>query len=184
MSPHPNSVVVVSPSGLVRELLASLLHTRGVQRVMGCATLQDGLLQASSASMLVCDASNLSSTEFENYRGLLTRQNPALRVLRLDESSGAAALATLLPPPASRRPDGHLPHDSLTALEGEVMLGVAAGLRNAEIARRMRRSAKTIEKHRASVLRKLGLRSVAQLTAYALRHRLIDGDSLLVPNRE
>jgi DNA-binding NarL/FixJ family response regulator len=54
------------------------------------------------------------------------------------------------------------------------MLAVASGKRNASIARRMRRSSKTVEKHRANAMRKLGLRTVAQLTAYAIRHRLLD----------
>ena len=76
------------------------------------------------------------------------------------------------------------PHDLLTPLELEVMLAIAAGLRNADVARRMRRSAKTVEKHRANALRKLGFRNVAQLTAYALRHELLDGDSILGPRAE
>jgi DNA-binding NarL/FixJ family response regulator len=59
------------------------------------------------------------------------------------------------------------------------MLAVAAGLRNADIARRMRRSSKTVEKHRANALRKLGFRNVAQLTAYAIRYRLLDMDAIL-----
>jgi DNA-binding CsgD family transcriptional regulator len=179
MSPQTYPVVVVSPSKLVRELLGGLLQARGVRRLAACATLRESLELAASAVLLVCDATALSSIDFQNYRGALRRQNPALRVVRLDESSGAAAIATLLQPlpPIARaeRP----PHEALTPLESEVMLGVAAGLRNAEIARRMRRSGKTVEKHRANALRKLGVRNVAQLTAYALRHRLLDGDALL-----
>jgi len=36
-----------------------------------------------------------------------------------------------------------------------------------------------VEKHRANLLRKLGFRNVAQLTAYALRHGLLDADAII-----
>jgi DNA-binding NarL/FixJ family response regulator len=126
----------------------------------------------------------MSAVEFASFQTRAGQLHPELRVIRLDDTSGAAVLdaavtATL---PAARA--GSRLHDSLTPLEAEVILAVAAGLRNVDIARRMRRSAKTIEKHRANALRKLGIRSVAQLTAYALRHRLLDGDSILGPRSE
>jgi DNA-binding NarL/FixJ family response regulator len=47
----------------------------------------------------------------------------------------------------------------------------------------MRRSCKTIEKHRANLLRKLGMRTVAELTAYAIHHGLLRADAILAPRR-
>jgi DNA-binding NarL/FixJ family response regulator len=75
------------------------------------------------------------------------------------------------------------PHEQLTPLEAEVLLAVASGQRNAEIARHMRRSSKTVEKHRANLLRKLGFRNVAQLTAYAIRHGLLNTEAILTRRR-
>jgi DNA-binding NarL/FixJ family response regulator len=60
--------------------------------------------------------------------------------------------------------------DKLTQREKEVMRLVAAGCRTREIAQRLSLSDKTIEKHRASVMRKLGLRSAAAMAAYAIAH--------------
>lgn len=179
MQTTAHEIVIVSPRSLVRELLAALLHARGIPRVTGCASPAEGLALAPSARAIVCDAAGMPPPGFDAFRESARNLNAQLHVLRLDESSGPAgidAVVSALHPAALGAP---LPHETLTPLESEVMLGVAAGLRNSDIALRMRRSAKTVEKHRANALRKLGVRSVAQLTAYALRHRLLDGESLL-----
>jgi len=60
--------------------------------------------------------------------------------------------------------------DNLTEREREVTRLIAAGYRTREIATRLSLSCKTIEKHRASVMRKLGLRSAAAVAAYATSH--------------
>lgn len=60
--------------------------------------------------------------------------------------------------------------DNLTDREKEVTRLIAAGYRTREIASRLSLSSKTIEKHRASVMRKLGLRSAAAVAAYATSH--------------
>ncbi|HEY6927359.1 MAG TPA: response regulator transcription factor [Steroidobacteraceae bacterium] len=60
--------------------------------------------------------------------------------------------------------------DNLTEREKEVTRLIAAGYRTREIAGRLSLSCKTIEKHRASVMRKLGLRSAAAVAAYATSH--------------
>jgi len=174
--------VVVSPSSLLRELLAALLRARGVGRVITCPSTAESLSLATTAPWFVCETGEASAAEFARYRESLARLNPRLKVIRVEEAGGVAALDCVV---AASRPGARdpRPHDSLTPLELEVMLAIAAGLRNAEVARRMRRSAKTVEKHRANALRKLGFRSVAQLTAYALRHELLDGDSILGPPR-
>jgi DNA-binding NarL/FixJ family response regulator len=60
--------------------------------------------------------------------------------------------------------------DRLTEREKEVTRLIAAGYRTREIADRLSLSNKTIEKHRASIMRKLGLRSAAAVAAYAIAH--------------
>ncbi len=60
--------------------------------------------------------------------------------------------------------------DNLTNREKEVTRLIAAGYRTREIAARLSLSGKTIEKYRANVMRKLGLRSAAALGAYAIAH--------------
>ena len=60
-----------------------------------------------------------------------------------------------------------------------MLLGVALGRKTQQIAAEMRRSPKTIEKHRASVQRKLGLNTVAQFTSHAISHGLLSTDQVL-----
>ncbi len=58
-----------------------------------------------------------------------------------------------------------LPVESLTAAESEVVSDVLRGLTNAEIARRRRRSPRTIANQLASIYRKLGVSSRFDLAA-------------------
>jgi DNA-binding NarL/FixJ family response regulator len=58
--------------------------------------------------------------------------------------------------------------DGLSDREREVMKLIAQGLRTREIAEKLSVSHKTVEKHRANLMRKLGLRTAAAVAAYAI----------------
>jgi DNA-binding NarL/FixJ family response regulator len=62
---------------------------------------------------------------------------------------------------------------SLTAREREVLRGIARGLTNKDIATELGISPRTVETHRESLMRKLGIRHVAGLTKLALETGLI-----------
>ncbi len=66
------------------------------------------------------------------------------------------------------------PAGTLTAREREVLRLVAEGVRTTAIARRLGIAEATVEVHRRNVMRKLDLRSVAELTKYALREGLTE----------
>ncbi len=66
-----------------------------------------------------------------------------------------------------------LPWDALTDREREVLKLVAEGCKNREIAEHLCVSLKTVEKHRANVMKKLDLHSAAGLTAYAFENGLV-----------
>ena len=51
---------------------------------------------------------------------------------------------------------------------------VAEGQTNKEIAGKLDLTVKTVETHRARVMRKLGLRSVPELVRYAIRNKIIE----------
>ena len=61
----------------------------------------------------------------------------------------------------------------LTHREQQVLICVAEGLPNKEIADRLHVSTKSVEKSRARVMHKLQCRSVAELTRYAIRVGLV-----------
>jgi DNA-binding NarL/FixJ family response regulator len=62
--------------------------------------------------------------------------------------------------------------DELTDRERQVIRLIAAGNRTREIAQILSLSHKTIEKHRTSLMRKLGLRNASAVAAYAIAHGL------------
>jgi DNA-binding CsgD family transcriptional regulator len=62
---------------------------------------------------------------------------------------------------------------NLTDRETEILRLVANGRRNREIAEILNLSIKTVEHHRSSMMRKLGIRTVAELVRYTIQHRLI-----------
>ena len=68
----------------------------------------------------------------------------------------------------------HRPADLLTDRELEVLKLVARGLSTKEIASKLDISGRTVETHRANLMRKLNLRSVALLTQLAIREGLIE----------
>lgn len=183
MPASSSSVFVVSQNELVRELLAQCLKMRCGAAVVNClATLRDVAAQASRARIVVCDPTGVAPEDWTRFVNLMKREHPLVTVLSVTGPGGAVDLERVCAA-VKPRPSAVEPHAQLTPPEVEVMLAVAAGQRNSEIARRLRRSAKTVEKHRASALRKLGFRSVAQLTAYAVQHQLLDADDILTRNR-
>ena len=64
--------------------------------------------------------------------------------------------------------------DDLTLREREILLRVARGRTNREAAAELGISVRTVETHRDSLMRKLGIHTVAGLTRFALEHRLLD----------
>jgi DNA-binding NarL/FixJ family response regulator len=67
-------------------------------------------------------------------------------------------------------------YDTLTPREQEIMTLVAEGLSSNEISERLFISPKTVENHRANIMRKLDLHSTIELVRYAAKLGLIDID--------
>ena len=63
--------------------------------------------------------------------------------------------------------------DDLTPREKEVLKLVGEGYRNKQIADLLHISIKTVEKHRANIMRKLDLHTASSLTAYAINKGLV-----------
>ena len=68
------------------------------------------------------------------------------------------------------------PYDTLSDREREVLHLAAEGLGNTELGARLGISPRTVESHRASVMRKLGLHRQLDLVRYALRRGLVSAD--------
>ena len=68
------------------------------------------------------------------------------------------------------------PWETLTTREREVFSLAAEGLSNAQIGARLFISPRTVETHRSSVMRKLGLRGQTELVLFAIRRGLLSLD--------
>jgi DNA-binding NarL/FixJ family response regulator len=64
--------------------------------------------------------------------------------------------------------------ETISAREREVLQLLAEGKSNKEISGALSLSVKTVETHRANIMRKLGLRNIADLVLYAVRNHIIE----------
>jgi DNA-binding NarL/FixJ family response regulator len=77
-------------------------------------------------------------------------------------------------PAASRRPPHRL--DALSDREREVLEGIARGASNKQLAAQLGIGRRTVESHRESLMRKLGIHNVAGLTRFAIEAGLVPLD--------
>jgi DNA-binding NarL/FixJ family response regulator len=94
----------------------------------------------------------------------------------LDSAVSAEVLKKLRSPARRRQQARDAAYASLTAREQEVMRLVVEGLPTRAIAEKLYISPKTIENHRANLMKKLGVSSTIELVRYAARLGLIDLD--------
>lgn len=92
-------------------------------------------------------------------------------MVRMLESPGSYPSAT-----QQSRPDEG--REELSQREKEILISVAQGLLNKEIADRHNISINTVITHRKNITRKTGIKTVAGLTAYAILNNLIDINSI------
>jgi two-component system, NarL family, invasion response regulator UvrY len=81
-------------------------------------------------------------------------------------------VAELLVAGMDKNPGGQQ-HERLSTREFQVLSKLAAGRAVSEIAEELQLSVKTVSTYRSRVLEKMGLKTNADLTSYALRHGLI-----------
>ena len=96
-------------------------------------------------------------------------------IQRLAASAGHAAPSADATADTDAKPEERLsgparPSGELTVREREVMSLIARGYQTSEIAQLMSLSHKTVERHRRILMRKLGLRSAAAVSAFAITH--------------
>jgi DNA-binding NarL/FixJ family response regulator len=99
----------------------------------------------------------------------------AIRAVRRGESFFSPPVARQLGAVVRGELGGDRPNAlaTLTIRERQVLIGVAGGRTNKEIAQELGISHRTVESHRESLMRKLHVNTVAGLTKIALEERLI-----------
>lgn len=94
----------------------------------------------------------------------------------LDSSLSSQVVENLLQPSVTSPAAAVLPHPRLTPREQEVMRLLAEGFTTREIGKRLFISPKTVENHRANIMKKLDLHGTIDLVRQAARLGLIDVD--------
>ncbi|CAG0948589.1 Oxygen regulatory protein NreC [Myxococcaceae bacterium] len=111
--------------------------------------------------------------------GYVLKNGPASEILEAIRT--VAAGGTYFSPPVARDVAERLrstrrsadPRVQLSARELEVLQLISEGLSTREIAGQLSISVKTVEAHRTSLMRKLGVRKNTELVRYALRNGLV-----------
>lgn len=75
----------------------------------------------------------------------------------------------------SLSPQSQTSREALTGREQTILLELAQGKSNKEVAQALDISVRTVETHRKNIKRKLGISSTAGLTRYALEHGVLQG---------
>ena len=84
------------------------------------------------------------------------------------------AVAALIRNHLERAGEGDAPADILTPRELEILKLIAEAHTSKQIAEMLVISVKTVEKHRANILEKLGMRDRVELTRYAIKRGLVE----------
>lgn len=121
--------------------------------------LIDGMLQAGAAGYL------LKESAFEELIKAIRIVCAGKKYLSPDVTD--TVLQSYLNPPSD---NDYYQSSGLTLREREVLQLIVEGGTTKQVASRLNISIKTVESHRSRIMEKLDLRSVAELTKYALRH--------------
>ena len=105
-------------------------------------------------------------------RGYVLKDSPASEIIAAIEAVAAGGMF-LSPAVSTRLFRNQTPRQLLSLRESEILSALARGLSSKLIAREMDVSVRTVEAHRQSIKRKLGLEGQAELIKYAVEHAAV-----------
>jgi DNA-binding NarL/FixJ family response regulator len=159
---HPDVVVLdISMPGLSGlEVAAQLGETTGNPRVL--------ILSMHNNAEYVLESVRAGAHGYLLKDAAAAELRTAVRAVWRGESYFSPPAASRLTAAVRGKHSTHPTLDQLTGREREVLHGIARGHTNKEIAAELGISHRTVETHRESLMRKLGIRTVAELTRFAL----------------
>lgn len=119
------------------------------------------------ATVIAIEAPAVTEDIMKQYDGSISLYDDSARILR--------KVATAI---ESRQPDSASDGNELSSREKEILVCVAQGMLNKEIADKFNLSIYTVITHRKNITRKTGIKTVAGLTVYAILNGLIDINSV------
>ncbi|PWU19348.1 MAG: hypothetical protein C5B50_06765 [Verrucomicrobia bacterium] len=115
----------------------------------------------------------IATSGIGHYLSKTSQPSDLLNALEIDWQKGPAYIPEITAAPSMNR---QAPA-AITPRERDVLVCIAEGLANKEIAARLGLGVRTIEAHRDRICRKLNIHGVAGLTVFALRNNLISLDN-------
>jgi DNA-binding NarL/FixJ family response regulator len=174
------------------ELVLNELRDAGMQVAAHRVDSEEGLAISlrDFAPDVVLTEHCLPQIDFRTALGVVQRVRPHTPVIVVvggwlkEEDTGSCVRAgaetvlskqnlARLAPAISAALDARAAMEKLTPRQIEVMKLVASGFRTRDIAERLKLSVKTVESHRQEVMRRLGLRNMADLVRYTVRVGLV-----------
>lgn len=185
-------IVLAEPNFILRQALQKLLHELGAEVVAVKTAEEAAQTLATSSGLLLVDGSlAIEQHAFERFQHLQDLQVILVSWGRQGLASWAKRIGALgiidltgeevdVRNALARVAQGESPgwpavenSPDLTRRELYVLLGIAGGRSNREMAEELSLSIKTIDSHRAAVLRRIGARNNADATRFAIRSGLV-----------
>lgn len=199
MKTHAKKVLLIVPSKIVARGIEAVLSELGEFRVEGILTdlshASQTRLRSIDADVIVLDPVVFDFVSRSSVRSHISEYSDAavvgLQTIPMDDEQKKQydALIGLNDDPVlivrklresleSRQDNLETEEYDLSAREKEILVCVAKGMLNKEIADACNLSIHTVITHRKNITRKTGIKTVAGLTVYALLNNLIDSSSI------
>lgn len=188
-------ILIIEPSVIISEGLRHIIDNFAGYDVCGILRNLDGGLDEADADLVIADPSVFNPQDRQGSRDTMRNyvNVPVIAVLTSAYDASCAATydgviyltdtsdeveqkitSVMKSVPADRKGDG----EELSSREKEILVCVAKGMLNKEIADHFSISVYTVITHRKNITRKTGIKTVAGLTVYALLNNLIDVNSM------
>ena len=199
MKTHAKKVLLIVPSKILARGMEAVLSELGEFRVAGILTdlshASQMRLRNIDADVIVLDPVVFDFVSRSSVRSHISEYSDAavvgLQTIPMDDEQKKQydALIGMNDDPVlivrklresldSRQDNPETEEYDLSAREKEILVCVARGMLNKEIADACNLSIHTVITHRKNITRKTGIKTVAGLTVYALLNNLIDSSSI------
>lgn len=188
-------ILIIEPSVIISEGLRHIIDNFAGYDVCGILRSLDGGLDECDADLIISDPSVFSPQDRQGSRDTIRSYVNAPVMAMLTSAYDASCASTydgviyltdtsdeveqkitavMKSSPAEQKGEG----EELSSREKEILVCVAKGMLNKEIADHFNISVYTVITHRKNITRKTGIKTVAGLTVYALLNNLIDVNSM------
>lgn len=192
-------ILIIEPSVLISEGLRHVIDNFAGYDVCGIIRNQEGDIEAKiddfNADLVIADPSVFDNRDRAGAHDMIKGIANAPVMALISNAADAAYASTydgaiylsdtsddieqkistvMKAAPADQKGDG----EELSSREKEILVCVAKGMLNKEIADHFNISIYTVITHRKNITRKTGIKTVAGLTVYALLNNLIDMNAM------